>query len=156
MILVISDTHGKINNVCKILSQNKNIKSIIHLGDLVQDAEDIKYMYDIPVYCVAGNNDYYSKEEREKVIEIENKKFFITHGHNYDVKMGLNRLVEKAKLLGVDCVLFGHTHNSYSDYISNILVLNPGSISLPKGSGNPTYSIIEIQDNKLFSNIYKC
>ena len=38
-LLVISDTHGDISKVCKVVNEIKDlIDGIIHLGDIVEDA----------------------------------------------------------------------------------------------------------------------
>ena len=53
--------------------------------------------------------------EDEKIIEVCGKKIFITHGHFYGVKEGMQRLLYRGLELKVDIALYGHTH------ISNIL-----------------------------------
>ena len=43
-------------------------------------------------------------------MQVGKNKLFVTHGHAYGVKSGLGRLAERAKTLGADVVLYGHTH----------------------------------------------
>ena len=150
--LVFSDTHGKINYVIKIIESHKKVDLIIHLGDLVRDAEHIGSIFNgIKVECVAGNNDFYENHPFEKIIEFDNKKLLLTHGHEYRVKYGYDDLIRKGKESKTDGVLFGHTHKAHEDIIDNILYFNPGSISFPLKS--PSYGIIETREGKLFSMI---
>ena len=54
-LLVISDTHGDISKVCKVVNEIKDlIDGIIHLGDIVEDADKLrsciaKFQYTISV-----------------------------------------------------------------------------------------------------------
>lgn len=42
-LLVISDTHGDISKVCKVVNEIKDlIDGIIHLGDIVEDADKLR------------------------------------------------------------------------------------------------------------------
>ena len=58
-LLVISDTHGDISKVCKVVNEIKDlIDGIIHLGDIVEDADKLRKLYSqIPVYNICGNCD---------------------------------------------------------------------------------------------------
>lgn len=150
--LVFSDTHGKINSAVKIIEMHKDVDLIIHLGDLVRDAEHLQSIFkDIRVECVSGNNDFYQNHPNEKIIEFDNKKLFLTHGHDYRVKYGFEDLFKKGRELKIDGVLFGHTHRAHEEIVDNILYFNPGSISLPLKT--PSYGIIETRGNKLYSVI---
>lgn len=148
-ILVFSDTHGRINTTINLIKA-QNPDMIIHLGDLVKDAEDLNSVFnDIRFEYVAGNNDFYSNVPYEKIINIDNKKIFITHGHKYRVKYGLDDIISKGETEKVDCILFGHTHEGFERMENNILLLNPGSISIPRN--NPSYGLIEIKNNEIYS-----
>ena len=150
-ILVLSDTHGKINFAVDMIKK-QNPDMIIHLGDLVRDAEDLLTVFkDIKMENVAGNNDFYIKMPSEKIIIIQNKKILLTHGHNYKIKHGLDDLIIKGQKEEVDIVLFGHTHRTYESIENNILYFNPGSLTLPYEK--PSYGLIEIKNNKIYSMI---
>lgn len=151
-ILVFSDTHGKINSAIKIIEGQKQVNLIVHLGDLVKDAQDIQAIFkDIRVEFVSGNNDIYDYVDNEKIISIGNKKLLITHGHKYKVKRSMDDLVKRGLELNVDAVLFGHTHKSYENIVNNILYFNPGSLTLPVIK--PSYGLIEILNDKVNSMI---
>ena len=97
------------------------------------------------VYVVAGNCDENSKDTPEDlVLEIRRKKFFLTHGHNYNVNNGIDKIVEKAKELGADYALFGHTHVHLREKVDGITVLNPGSTTMPRQGDTKGYYIVNL------------
>jgi putative phosphoesterase len=78
------------------------------------------------------------------------KKIFITHGHMYNVKSTLYELANEAISQKADIVLFGHTHNRYSEYRDEIHFLNPGSLH---GYG-ASYGFVDItEDGGIITNI---
>lgn len=145
---VLSDTHGIINIAEKAVANMRDVKILLHAGDLVTDAchfETKKYK----VYCVAGNCDTFRLEPTEKILELQGKKIFLTHGHIYRVKYGYERLLVRAKEVLADIVVFGHTHVPENTNIDNILFFNPGSTALPKNGGPGTYGILEITNDHI-------
>ena len=153
-ILVISDTHGDISKVCRVIDSLKDeITTIIHCGDIICDIELLKRLYtDITFYYVKGNNDYVQKPLNalnEQNIVLSGKRFFIAHGHTYGVNNGLERLYYKALELSADICIFGHTHMQFYQEHNNIMLLNPGSISRPRGGNKHSYAIINIEDNNI-------
>lgn len=147
-ILVLSDTHRSIRNVMSLLSDMKDVDRIIHLGDLVRDAQDLESIYDkIPVEYVAGNCDFFEGDiPKEKIIQLHGKRIFMTHGHIYNVKRTYEDIVNQFSEKKVDVVLFGHTHVPYLHYIGEGILMNPGSINEPRDGGKPSYGILEIDE----------
>ena len=97
---------------------------------------------------IAGNNDYYVDIEGEAEFDLDGHHFFMTHGHYYYVYTGVEYLREEAQKRGADIVLYGHTHVPYMEQKEGMLILNPGSISLPRQKGRiPTYALIELMEN---------
>ena len=153
-ILVFSDSHGCTGKMLEVINQCEDLEMIIHLGDLVKDAKELKNINSrIPIEYIAGNNDWRSMAPREKVITIGNKKGLITHGDLYGVKNGYSRLGDRGWELGVDFVLFGHTHVPYENYYNNILLINPGSITLPAAGLRPTYCVLQISAKEIDAKI---
>lgn len=148
-ILVISDTHNYLDGVFKIIERERGIDHIIHLGDHVKDAEDLNSIYeDITIDYVRGNTDYLDHEVKEtKILELQEKKFFITHGHNYHVKSTIETLIKNAEHNEVDIALFGHTHVPLLQKHGEMYVMNPGSAAGIRISGC-TYGIIEVTSGK--------
>jgi len=144
IIAVVSDTHGIVLPVAYSLQRNK-VDIVLHLGDNASDAKKIEQITGMEIYAVAGNCDENSKDVPEElVLEIRRKKFFLTHGHNYDVDNGIDKIVEKAKEVGADYALFGHTHVHLRERIDGITVLNPGSTTLPRRGDTKGYYIVNL------------
>lgn len=145
-ILVFSDSHKNISDCEKIVNNTLGVDMIIHAGDHSSDAAWLKKIFpEIPIKYVNGNCDYISAPY-ELIIEAENFKIFLTHGHSYHAKSEerYQTLIDKAVSSGCDCVVFGHTHIPYNDASGKITVLNPGSVKYTK-----TYGVIEIENGKL-------
>lgn len=149
-ILVISDTHRKTGNAMEVIEKITDINHIIHLGDHVADAKEIENLYDIPIDYVRGNCDFHSTNvPYHKVLEIKEKKIYITHGHLEQVKFGMNTIIEMAKKNTYDVVLYGHTHVKNIFYEQNCLIMNPGSLTEPRNNNPKTYGILEIDEKNI-------
>ncbi|CAB1262365.1 metallophosphoesterase [Clostridium sp. MT-14] len=142
---VISDTHRDRKFVDRVKSIFSGMDTIIHLGDNVQDVLQIEKFYRGPIINVKGNCDFSVSVPSERVEVIGGKKFFITHGHRYDVKYDLSRLKYKALEEEADVVLFGHSHVSKIIYENGIWFINPGSPSVPRDGFN-SVAVIELSD----------
>lgn len=134
LIAVVSDTHRneRYINKAKEIIIKKNADILIHLGDNVEDFNIMNNDFKGEGYCVAGNCDFSSVYPKEDTLEISGRKIFFTHGDVYGVKRNLDSIYSKAKSIKADIVLFGHTHEPLKKEINNIILLNPGSISLPR------------------------
>ena len=154
-VLVLSDTHRNMARVVALMKEIKNeIDIIIHLGDNTEDAEFIRRHYNLPVYNVSGNCDSDISVPEDDLVFCGKKKIFITHGHRYGVKYGVtDNVIYRAMEAGADVCLFGHTHIPMHGNISGIEVMNPGSISLPRGGSNPSYGIINIIEDAVFVSV---
>ncbi len=149
-ILVISDTHGRTKNLEKILPKEKPLDYLFHLGDVGKDADYIEVLAECPCAFVAGNNDFYSDLPAERLPKIEDIRFFMTHGHQYYVNAYQSLLAKTAKEKGASVALFGHTHVPFCKEIDGVLVLNPGSLSLPRQERSvPTYMVLHVQGEKI-------
>ena len=147
-ILVISDTHRRIANAVMLI-ERLNPDYIYHLGDLCEDCHELESLYPRKVIvAVKGNNDFFDKSyPSERCFEIDGKKIFMCHGHKYNVKTSLMALLYKAKELGADIALYGHTHIAHLEEADGVTLMNPGSIL--------GYGIIEINDGKMDVRVEK-
>lgn len=158
-VLVVSDSHGNDDAMDYILDYYKNeIDIVVHCGDLEYPAEELKKRVSCPVYAARGNCDYFFEGDEEPVFEVEGHTCFVTHGNQYGVNWGTDELAEYARCMDADVVFFGHTHiPAYEEYDEgNLLVMNPGSISLPRQM-NPqrTFLIVEfMEDGKIIPHFY--
>lgn len=127
-IAVLSDTHGNYPLALKILDRLSGLDCIIHLGDIVHDADIIECVLDIPVIKLAGNCDSAPKVARELLMNISDKTLFLSHGDLYRVKNGIERIYKKAVSASADVILYGHTHVPAIQKNGEILLVNPGTL----------------------------
>lgn len=148
-IAVISDTHGDIENVKKIMELD-NIEHIIHLGDNEDDvAEILKEYPNIKLTYIRGNHDDFINQS-EAFFEIEGIPIFATHGHLYDIKYGYDALFKKAKEVGAKIILCGHTHIQKCLNRNGIFLINPGSISESREKNVlGSYTLIQLDSNQV-------
>ena len=153
-ILVFSDSHGITEKMSDIIASNSaDAELVIHLGDRTADLQGIRERYpQIAFLFVKGNCDFSflgpSAPEKYSVV-LEDRHFFLTHGHLFGVKGGDLRALEcEAAKNNYDVVLYGHTHiPSYTEK-NGVVYFNPGSISQPRGGSLPSYGIITLSQGK--------
>ena len=128
-ILVISDTHRQINTVLNVLHQMPDITNVIHLGDMVRDADDIQEHFpDKTYHKIQGNNDLLAFAKPEMFLSLCRYNIFATHGHAYGVKRGSYALLAKRAIeMGCDMALFGHTHEYADETLCGVRCLNPSN-----------------------------
>ncbi len=147
-ILIVSDTH-RVHKYLEIaLERVGEIDVMIHLGDVEGRDDYISLLADCPVHYVAGNNDFWSGLPEEDHLFIKGHHIYLTHGHYLQVSRGCERLAATARAKGADIVMYGHTHRPfYKEEDDGLLILNPGSISLPRQEGRrPSYMVMEIDE----------
>ncbi len=150
-ILVISDTHRKLENLERLLKTLGPIDMLIHLGDVEGQELIIQDMISCPFYVIAGNNDYFSVLPKEMELDICGKKVLLTHGHRYLVSQGTERVKEEAVARGMDIVMFGHSHKPVIDIDKEITAVSPGSLSYPRQNGRkPSYLMIRVDERGNF------
>lgn len=149
-ILIISDSHGRVANLEKVIQKVSPIDLMLHLGDYESGEDYISLLASCPVEFVAGNNDFFADVPKEKIIVLGNHTILMTHGHRYGVNFGTGRIKEAALERGADIVLYGHTHRPVIDLGTSVWAVNPGSISQPRQeNGKPSYIIMEIDPKGL-------
>ena len=126
---VISDTHIPIRAKQvpeKVKELFKDVDLILHAGDLVEPSviEELKQI--APVVAVKGNMDQFQEELPEKEIIQINNKFNIGLFHGEGEGDTLNERIS-SYFENVDCIVFGHSHQSINEVRNNILLFNPGS-----------------------------
>lgn len=145
-LLIVSDTHKKNENYFEVLRRQKP-DMVIHCGDAEGTEYALTEAADCPVQIVLGNNDFFSYLPRELMLEIGTYRVWVTHGHNYYVSMGSENIKREAIARGMDIVMFGHTHRPILDIESDVIAINPGSLSYPRQEGKrPSYAIMELDD----------
>lgn len=144
-ILVISDTHKKLNTAIKVIEMVKPDR-VLHLGDHALDAEDLQSIFDKIIFdYVCGNCDFNDYDTpKDKIITLMGKRIWLTHGHLYGVKYSTEHIHRLSVERDVDVALFGHSHIPYLGYEGNRIIMNPGSISEPRGGSSPSFGVLEI------------
>ena len=146
-LLVISDSHGKRKKDITDLVLRVRPAYLIHCGDGCDVPGYIGGL--VPgcdVIAVKGNCDRSYFLEEDEYLRIGKYKILITHGHNYGVKYGMSKIKSKAVSEGCNVVMFGHTHRALIDIGDDVTLLNPGSIGIPRAGADPTFLVMEIDD----------
>lgn len=156
-ILVLSDTHDKITNAVEVyntLSQKGKIDLIVHAGDYISDAKNLGYNLNAPILAVHGNCD--SRDDDYAILETEAGNIFLTHGHDFNIHLGVENLVLKAKELGCIGVIYGHTHKAHYENKNGIFLLNPGSITKPRDIiGDGSFALLITGKDMVWAKIYR-
>lgn len=162
---VLSDTHGSLTYLQKALDVLSDCDILLHLGDVLYhgprndlpDGYNPKAVIEIinnldNITIARGNCD---ADVDQMVIKhpiegpfvhkkIDNISVLMDHGYSDSRE----DIVKKARELGVDILIQGHTHVKELSVDKDIIVLNPGSTSIPK-DGSHSVATIEIlnEDN---------
>lgn len=146
-VMILSDSHAMSKTGLMDLLHNNHVDYYIHCGDIYMSYDGMPLNN---FYLVRGNNDYGNTIPNTRVITLDHLTFFITHGHLYDVGYNLEKLYRAGKEKKADIICFGHTHQPYLDEIDNTLIINPGSVSYPRGQyRNPTYCILDTKTKEV-------
>ena len=163
--LFASDIHGSAYYCRKLLDafREEQAERLVLLGDLLYHGprNDLPREY-APKEVIALLNEHKNKiyavrgnceaEVDQMVLEfpvmadycilsVDGRTFYATHGHIYN-QDNLPPLQEG------DILIHGHTHVLKAQKMDGYILLNPGSVSIPK-EGNPaTYAVLE---NSIFT-----
>ncbi len=161
--MIASDIHGSAYYCKKLIDSYKNEKAdrLLLLGDILYHGprndlprdyapkEVIAMLNPLAdsILCVRGNCD---GEVDDMVLDfpvlaeyaliseatLGNKMIFATHGHHFNAD-------NLPKLKMGDILLHGHTHIPCFEEKDGILVVNPGSVSIPKAGSENSYITLE-------------
>lgn len=142
-ILLISDTHFlRKNELQKFISKFQNIEAIIHCGDIYlgYKSGDISRLY-----LCRGNNDFGDIPSIAH-FTIDDLTFTITHGHTHSFAYDPPSLKMLLKEYPADIICFGHTHIPYFYQDDEVIIINPGSLTLGRSYPRKnTYVLIDTQ-----------
>lgn len=126
-ILVLSDSHRNFNKILKIY-ETENPDIVLYTGDGLKDIEELSYVYNSEFHIVNGNCDFFEKNYGlTKILNIENVKIFMTHGHLYGVKSDLDNIKNVIKEVRAQIGIFGHTHRETLEKVEDFYLFNPGA-----------------------------
>ncbi|MDI9618878.1 metallophosphoesterase [Methanothermobacter sp.] len=158
LIGVISDTHipdraAELPEA--VFEAFRDVELILHAGDLtspdvLSDLETIA-----PVECVQGNMDrrYGVDNPRSRVFEIGAYRVGLIHGEVYP-RGDTQQLRYLGLELGADVLISGHTHQPFITELEDMLLLNPGSPTVPRLT-DPSVMLLEIDNEKLDARIIR-
>lgn len=171
-ILIVSDIHGNFDNMKKVLKDNPNFDCMFLVGDLLAGPEIEGYNpkklanllndYKDKIIAVRGNCDYeydikllnFDINKLYINMTIDKKIFLMTHGHYYY----RDHLPE----IPYDILISGHTHVPILERDRGKVIINPGSITLPRRGSTKSYIVYEdhifslkdLDENKVMERIY--
>ena len=154
IIAVVADTHGITDSIMRALAM-LHPAYLLFAGDHYADGEKLSRKLDIPCFAVPGNCDFVASHAQEVVIPFLDYKVLLVHGHQYGVKRDLNALYYRGKELEVDVVVYGHTHMPHCERIKDLWLVNPGSPSRPRITGQATYAILQVNEEGITPSILK-
>lgn len=156
MIGVVSDTHRNLRAVDRAFRffAEHGVTMVFHLGDVCSDILDKDLEYSMKVICVSGNMDYSTDYPFEEVVSLDGINFFLTHGHDLEVRYTLKTLVARALEKDCQVALYGHTHLPYNARENGILVLNPGSAAQPRGDSKASVALIDTNHGEPLTKVY--
>lgn len=146
-MMLISDNHGRWNQTYNIIKNVRpNVDFVFHLGDSEFPKDDV--IWELVDGVVEGNMDHPFLYPEEKVVETEKGKVLLVHGHRLNVNRSNDAVLDLAKERGAKYAFHGHTHRLSSEVKDGVLLVNPGSISNPRGIyGGTTYAIVDVNDD---------
>lgn len=143
-LLVVSDTHGDDLILQELLVMYPNLAGYFYCGDSeLSETNPLFKTY----RAVVGNMDWDQNFPLTLTTTIEGTRIFMTHGHRFGVNFGLDDLVTAGQQAGAKLVFYGHTHVALAQQHQGMVVVNPGSISQPRGAlrtTGGTYALIDV------------
>ena len=159
--MVVSDVHGSAYyaNKIKEIFEKEKFDKLILLGDLYYHGprnplpKDYNPMEVASIFnslkdkllaikgnCDAEVDEMISEFKFEEYIKItmDGLRFFFTHGHKFNIDNIPS---------DIDVLVYGHFHTGFIKEKDNVIVVNSGSISLPKD--NTANSYLELEGNKI-------
>ena len=145
-LLVLSDSHNALTFMLDAVGREEP-DMVIHLGDYARDTLAIRARFpDMPLRYVRGNCDFNADCADMEMLEVCGRKVFITHGHLYGVKNGLDRITRFGASADADLVLFGHTHRAYIAKSGTMTIMNPGAAGGRAGERGKTYGVAHVDE----------
>ena len=149
-IAVISDSHGRIDNLDFFTEQIGQADSLFFLGDIVEDAPKIANRLNTGFVAVRGNCDYRFDIPPERIVTWNKHRILLVHGHLFSSPLAL---FYKAKADNCSVVCFGHTHVPCMESKDGILLLNPGSLSRPRSADGPSCAVLTVTEERVNAEV---
>lgn len=150
-VLIMSDTHGNRQIIEKVKAYYPNAAAFVHCGDseLLFDADELQNFE-----RVKGNCDTDKRFLDEIVFTVGETRFYVTHGHLFNVKSSILPLSYRAQEVGADIVCFGHSHLLGAELVGNTLFVNPGSLTAPRGRKEKSFVLLALVEEGYIVECY--
>ena len=152
---MVSDTHlsGRVPQA--IVKALTGVDLILHAGDLTT-LDVLRHLRSIaPVTAVQGNMDLLGvllDLPLKAIVEAEGHRIGLIHGHHVphpdrvlaqplDFEAMHGYLLSEFRDEGVECIVYGHTHQAHVATVDNVLLVNPGSAMRAKVNSIGTLTI---------------
>ena len=141
-VAVFADSHNMFSRLPLAIERLGNVDMLFHLGDFAIDAERIsEALGGVTFFSVKGNNDSGSMYPRKRIELVEDAWIMLVHGDGYHT---IYQMIDQARENRCAAVLFGHTHVPLLQADGEVLIVNPGSISLPRQGSKPSCALLEV------------
>ena len=158
--MIASDIHGSAYYLEKLMGawEGEKPDKLLLLGDLLYhgprnevpkeyDPKQVTAMlngYKDRIYAVRGNCDAEVDQmvlefpimADYALLELNGVTFYATHGHVYNAQA-------LPPIQPGDVLIHGHTHLPVAEPMNHGFLLNPGSVSLPKGGNPSSYGMLD-------------
>jgi len=139
---VLSDTHGHLDS--RVLETLKSADMILHAGD-IDCPEVLDALAQIStVIPIRGNMDYgnWSRDlPHEEFVDAANNLIYMIHD--------INRIDLDPAAANIGIVICGHTHRPSVAQKGEVLYVNPGSASFPRGGFKASIAMIDINGHQI-------
>ncbi len=149
-LLVVSDTHGDYRSLVAVLKLlGRSVQAILHLGDGSGDIRSaaLSGAPMPPAYGVRGNMDSDTGIPLQRRFDAAGRIIMAAHGHRYPLGEGIACLSRAAKEAGARAFFYGHTHIPLNEERGGVIILNPGSLSRPRGPWGPSFAVVEAPES---------
>lgn len=162
---LISDSH--IPHAAKFLPPQvfkafSGVDLILHAGDIYQLSVLNELEKIAPVYAARGNGDYHLPHDprikESHVLTLKGRSLGLTHSVEFPEPPWCTLESAMQRDFGgpMDILVGGHTHQAMIEDYQGILIINPGSPTLPDGLyGLGTVVILELDEGSASAKIVK-
>ena len=140
---VVSDVHGAVERLGRLLREINSGDYFIFCGDGARDVMRVAGEITVPTLCVRGNNDFGSELAETVTENICGIRTLVTHGHRLGVGRGTEVLAEVACANGCTLAFYGHTHIRDDRTVGGVRVINAGALC------GGSYASVEIEEGKI-------
>ena len=155
---LISDTHvpQRCSNIPKkVFEVFSDVDLIMHAGDLCELSVINSLEGLAPTVAVQGNMDCANglNLSSSKVTTVGNIRIGLNHGY-INPRGDTQQLYYIAKELDVNILVTGHTHVPMIEEVKDVLLVNPGSPTVPRLS-DPSVMVLSIDDGNVDIETFK-